>query len=355
MNTGEVVAADPVEGPRLRHGRRGERRGTARAGRGPGRDLPGRADVCARARCGRGRVGRRPRAQGQGRAGAGLQAPDPSPTVEGVARRLDSPLVGREEELSRAHGRVRRRRRGASCELAPWSANAGVGKSRLTRELLTTVEDQARVLQGRCLPYGEGITFWPVAEALKAAAGIADDESAGTAQAKLAALVPAGEDADAVVGPIASAVGLSTRRPALRRSSVPSGACWRCSPNEQPLLLVFDDIHWAEETFLDLVEYLADSSKEAPILMLCLSRPEIWELRPSVTAAAARGRRWSSFRSMRATAAADRERARPGRRAARSSPHESPKRPRAIRCSWRRCCACCWIRACSSAATGHGW
>jgi class 3 adenylate cyclase/tetratricopeptide (TPR) repeat protein len=212
----------------------------------------------------------------------GVSAPT---VVEGVARRLDSPLIGREAELGRLTAAFDHAIAGSSPELALVIANAGVGKSRLTRELVATLEGRARVLQGRCLPYGEGITFFPVAEAFKAAAGIADDESAGTAEAKLAALMPAGEDRDAVIGPIASALGLSSAPINPEEIFRAVRRLIETIASEQPLLVVFDDIHWAEETFLDLIEYLADSSRGAPILMLCLSRPDIRELRPSLVAA----------------------------------------------------------------------
>src|SRR4051812_11508074 len=209
----------------------------------------------------------------------GVSAPT---VVEGVARRLGSPMIGREEELARLVAAFDQAVAGSSNELALVIANAGVGKSRLTRELVTTLEDRARVLQGRCLPYGEGITFFPVAEAVKAAAGIADDESAEAAGAKLAALVPEGVDRDAVTGPIASALGLSSAPINPEEIFRAVRRLLEALAREQPVLLVFDDIHWAEETFLDLIEYLADSSEGAPILMLCLSRPDIRELRPRI-------------------------------------------------------------------------
>jgi class 3 adenylate cyclase/tetratricopeptide (TPR) repeat protein len=206
----------------------------------------------------------------------------PQTVVEGVARRLDLPLIGRAEELEHLVDAFEQAVAGSSSRFALVIGNAGVGKSRLTRELVATLEGGARVLQGRCLPYGEGITFFPVAEALKAAAGIADDESADSARAKLGALMPDEDSAGSVIGPIASALGLSSVpiNPeeifrAVRRLLESLAA-------DRPLLVVFDDIHWAEEMFLDLIEYLADSSTGAPILMLCLSRPDIKEMRPGI-------------------------------------------------------------------------
>ena len=212
----------------------------------------------------------------------GVSAPT---VVEGVARRLERPIIGREDELTRLTAVFDQALAKSKTELALVIANAGVGKSRLTRELVTMLEERARVLQGRCLPYGEGITFFPVAEAIKAAAGIADDESADAAQGKLAALVPAGEDSVAVVGPIASALGLSSAPINPEEIFRAVRRLLEALAREQPLLLVFDDIHWAEETFLDLIQYLADSSGGAPILMLCLSRPDIKELRPALAEA----------------------------------------------------------------------
>jgi class 3 adenylate cyclase/tetratricopeptide (TPR) repeat protein len=209
----------------------------------------------------------------------GVSAPT---VVEGIARRLEQPIIGREEELARLTAAFDDALAESAMKRAIVIANAGTGKSRLTRELATMLEDRARVLQGRCLPYGEGITFFPVAEVVKAAAGIADDESADVVEAKLAALAPAGQDPGAVVGPIASAIGISSDPINPEEIFRSVRHLLEAHARDRPILLVFDDIHWAEETFLDLIEYLSDSSTGAPIMMLCLSRPEIRELRPSL-------------------------------------------------------------------------
>jgi class 3 adenylate cyclase/tetratricopeptide (TPR) repeat protein len=203
-------------------------------------------------------------------------------TVEGVARRIDSPLVGRAAELARIRRVFEDAADQQMVRLATVIGAAGQGKSRLVHEFASGVSSQARVLQGRCLPYGEGITFWPIAEVTKAGAGITENDTASAAEAKLRELMPAAEDRDGVVAAVASLIGLSDAP--LR----PEEVFWAVRKlleglaAEQPLVVVFDDIHWGEDTFLDLLEYLAGSATKVPMLILCLTRPEIGELRPAL-------------------------------------------------------------------------
>ena len=126
----------------------------------------------------------------------------------GVARRLDSPIVGREREMGRLRGALERARNDRRCQLMTVLGPAGVGKSRLAHELGVAVAGGASVLRGRCLPYGEGITFWPVAEVVRHAAGIGASDSSDEARAKLAALVPADDDAPTVIERVAGVLGL---------------------------------------------------------------------------------------------------------------------------------------------------
>jgi class 3 adenylate cyclase/tetratricopeptide (TPR) repeat protein len=193
----------------------------------------------------------------------------------GVARRLDSPLVGREHErtlLAQAFERAVRER---ACHLFTLLGAAGVGKSRLVEEFLADFHGRAAVLRGRCLPYGEGITYWPVIEALEDAAGIVDDDPPAVAEAKLTQL--RGGDA---TGALAGLLGLADVAPASEETFWAVRAQLETLARERPLVVVFDDIHWGEATFLDLVEHIADWSRDAPILLLCLARPELLDVRP---------------------------------------------------------------------------
>jgi class 3 adenylate cyclase len=161
--------------------------------------------------------------------------------AEFIARRLDSPLVGRENELAQ----LQRAFDHAVSERVAYQFTllgpAGIGKSRLVRELHDRVD--ARLLAGRCLPYGEGITYWPLAEIAPLASEL---------------------DFDANRDEIA----LQTRR-ILERLA-----------RERPLIVVFDDLQWAEPTFLDLIDHVSDLARDAPMLLLCVARPELLDARP---------------------------------------------------------------------------
>jgi tetratricopeptide (TPR) repeat protein len=162
------------------------------------------------------------------------------PGAPGLARRLRTPLVDREAELAalrRAFETARDERR---CVVFTGLGEAGIGKTRLASELVAQVRDEATVLVGRCVSYGEGATYLPLREMI-------------------------GEDFDAVFHAAGSTgeVFLATRR---RFEEL---------AQKRPLLLVFEDVHWAEPTLLDLIEYLGAQSTGSPILALCLSRPDL--------------------------------------------------------------------------------
>ena len=199
----------------------------------------------------------------------------------------------------------------------------------------------ATVLVGRSLPYGEGVTYWPLAEMVKAAAGITDDDPVQEAVAKLRACC--GDDA--VADLLALAVGVLEGIEAERSQQEIAWAAreWAAElADAQPLVLVFEDIHWAEEPLLELIEHLAERVKDAPLLIVCLARPELLDIRPG----------WGGGR-LRATAieleplAAGRERGAPRRAARRSralgrrARGRCSRRPRATRSSSRRRCGCC--------------
>jgi class 3 adenylate cyclase/tetratricopeptide (TPR) repeat protein len=194
-----------------------------------------------------------------------------------VARRLESPLIGREEELAAVEAALARARDG-SCRLLTVMGPAGVGKSRLIRELLLRLGAQTRVLVGRCLPYGEGITFWPVVEIIRAVTGISGTESPDDARAKIALGVE-GADADLVSSRLAALLGLAEAVPVVEETFWAIRKLLAGLAAREPIIVVFDDVHWAEGTFLDLLEYLADSLRDAPVLLICLARPELLEQR----------------------------------------------------------------------------
>jgi class 3 adenylate cyclase/tetratricopeptide (TPR) repeat protein len=197
----------------------------------------------------------------------------------GRALVLAAPFIGRDEELDLLHNTWARALRDRRAHLITLYGEPGVGKSRIVREFIAGVE-RTTILAGRCLPYGEGITYWPLAEMVKASAGISDDDPVAEAVEKLREAC--GDDA------VADLLGLASGL--LDRFSDDSGAqeiTWAVHEwaiqlaGAQPLVLVFEDIHWAEEPLLDLIEQLAERAREVPLLILCLARPELLDVRPS--------------------------------------------------------------------------
>ena len=165
-------------------------------------------------------------------------------------------FVGRERELALIREAWQRAQAQSGCELVTVVGEAGVGKSRLVAEALATIE--ARVVRGRCLPYGEGITYWPVVEVLKQLAVLPSDPIA------------------------ASAVHSLLRESDIGRSGDEIAWAFRKLLEEQaPLVCVFDDIQWGDETFLELIEGTALLSVGAPLLLLVMARPELVERRPT--------------------------------------------------------------------------
>jgi class 3 adenylate cyclase/tetratricopeptide (TPR) repeat protein len=200
--------------------------------------------------------------------------------VPGHLRRLDTPMIGRAHELMLLEQAYERTVRELTCHLFTVLGPAGIGKSRLVREFVSRLPAGARAAQGRCLPYGEGITYWPVAEAVKELAGISENQSAEEAHALLSGLMGADDDADVVAAKLGAAIGLGTGGAATEEASWAVRRLLEALAREAPLVVVFDDIQWGEETFLDLVEQLVDWSRDAPILVVCLARPEMLDVRP---------------------------------------------------------------------------
>jgi DNA-binding SARP family transcriptional activator len=194
--------------------------------------------------------------------------------------RFASPMVGRERERRRLHGAFEQAVVDRSCQLFTILGPAGVGKSRLVREFIGDLAGSALVARGRCLPYGEGITFWPLLEALKEGVGLDDADSPEEARAKLIRALAEEQDAELVARRVAETIGLAEVGGGAEEGVDSVRALFGALARARPLVVVFDDIHWGESTFLDLVEHLADWTRDAPILLVCLARPELMDVRP---------------------------------------------------------------------------
>ena len=188
--------------------------------------------------------------------------------ADSFARRWDTPLVGRSHELSVLRNGLTASAEGRECRLVTVIGTAGVGKTRLVSELVAEAGEYATVAAGRCLPYGDGITFLPLAELIQRLGG----------EQAVAEAVGDDPDATLVVERLRVLGGRGTAPPeelfwAVRR-------LFELLARKRPLLVVLEDVHWAEPTLLDLVEHVSRWTRDAPILLLCVARPELLEERP---------------------------------------------------------------------------
>jgi class 3 adenylate cyclase/tetratricopeptide (TPR) repeat protein len=194
-------------------------------------------------------------------------------------RHLEAPFIGRDAELELLENTFARTIRDKRPHVFTVYGEPGVGKSRLLREFLAGVEG-ATILQGRALPYGEGVTYWPIAEMVKAAAGITDDDPLERAREKL--IECCGDEAIAELLGLASGV-----LEAVEGERGQPEIAWAAREfadelaDVQPLVMVFEDIHWAEEPLLELIDHLAQWVRERALLIICLARPELLEIRPT--------------------------------------------------------------------------
>ena len=163
-----------------------------------------------------------------------------------LARHPETPLVGRERERQRLWRDYEDAIADSTCRLFTLLGPAGIGKSRLVADFLERVGDAADVLRGRCLSYGEGITYWPLVEIL----------------------ISIGIEPDSIIGTSPPETQLAFRR-LLEARAV-----------ERPQVVVIDDLQWAEPVFVDLVEHVADMSRDAQIFLLCIARTELLDVRP---------------------------------------------------------------------------
>jgi len=203
-----------------------------------------------------------------------------TPGVPGRLRSSSAPMVGRERELRELGAAFARMLAERSSHLVTILGSAGVGKSRLAAEFVRTVEGKTVVIGGRCLAYGEGITFWPVAEAIRGLVPITEADSA-VVRDRIEAILGDESQPSTVADRVAEVLGLAKTSASAEELGWAVQALLEAAARKRPLVVVFDDVHWGEETFLDLIELVVGWTREAPILVLCLARLELLERRPT--------------------------------------------------------------------------
>src|SRR5919204_544017 len=239
---------------------------------------------------------------------------------------LEAPFVGRDRELRVIKELFHASAGEAAAHLVSVMAVAGTGKSRLSWEFFKYIDglaDNVRWHRGRCLPYGEGVTYWALAEMVRTRAGIVEGEEPETQLEKLHTAVeesiPDPEERRFVEPRLAHLLGLEAAAPADRENLF---SAWRLFyerlADEMPTVMVFEDMEWADASLLDFIEYLVDWSKNHPLFVIVLARPDLAERRPG---GAGRGGRAGRFAGGQPGGAALlRAGRRPRRRAARAGP-----------------------------------
>ena len=200
--------------------------------------------------------------------------------AERVRGRFLSPMVGRDRERRRLRDAFEQAVADDSCQLFTVLGTAGVGKSRLVHDFLGDIAANASLARGRCLPYGDGITFWPLLEAIRDVAELDDTATAEVSHARLVELIGDAPDRGLVAQRVSELSGIAEGGTGAEEGFDAVRRFLEAVGRRRPLVVVFDDVHWAETTFLDLVEHVAESARGAPLLLLCMARPELLDVRP---------------------------------------------------------------------------
>ena len=208
-----------------------------------------------------------------------------------VTRTVHTGLVGRTREIELLRAAVASTREKRSPQLVTLVGVPGIGKSRLVYELFRELEALPELIywrQGRSLPYGEGVSFWALGEMVKAHAGILESDTSDQATDKLrravAETVADSDDAEWVESHLRPLVGLETDAEWVEHRRTEAFAAWRqlfeAMGERRPLVLVFEDLHWADDALLDFIDYLVDWARGVPLLAVCTTRPELLTRRP---------------------------------------------------------------------------
>jgi class 3 adenylate cyclase/tetratricopeptide (TPR) repeat protein len=273
VNTGEVVVGDAVHGQEIVVGDAVNVAARLEQAAGPGEVLIGEQTW----RLVRDAVTVEPVAplgvKGKGDPVGAFRLLGVRPDILGHARHLEAPMVGRSVELGLLDTALGTAVAESACHLILVLGPAGVGKSRLVQEFLATVEGQGTVLRGRCVEYGEGLTYWPIAEVIRQVA-------MASGEVGLRDLLEGEEHAAFVAEGLAGMAG--TAGQTASREEVPWAVrrLFEALARGRPLIVVVDDLHWAEPALLDLLEYVARFARNAPILIVGIARAELLDDRP---------------------------------------------------------------------------
>jgi class 3 adenylate cyclase/tetratricopeptide (TPR) repeat protein len=184
-----------------------------------------------------------------------------------------TPFVGRSIEMGELHQVLAAVRTSGTCQICTISGPPGIGKSRLMRELRAAIGHDMTAVLGRCVPYGQGVTYRPIADIVR---NLGDRDPRST----LLGVLRGDERADLVATRVLGAIGQAEGAAPPEETAWAVRRLFEALARERPLIAMFEDLHWAEPTLLDLLESMAASSSNAPILLLCSARPELLERRP---------------------------------------------------------------------------
>ena len=196
-------------------------------------------------------------------------------------RRFDVPMVARDREQAALQAALEGAVSDRTCHLVLVAGDAGIGKSRLVGEFVRSVTPVATVVEGHCPSYGEGITFWPVTEVVKQLAGVVDEDSPLEARAKLVSLAQGVDDAATVVEQLGQLFGMTDTTVAAEQIFWAVRRVLAAVARRQPLVVVFEDVHWAQPAFVDFLEGITEGLRDAPVLVCCSARTEFVDSHPT--------------------------------------------------------------------------
>ncbi|MFZ0208642.1 MAG: AAA family ATPase, partial [Roseiarcus sp.] len=199
----------------------------------------------------------------------------------GFQRRFEAQFVGRKRQRAMIETIFGDLVSARTCHLLTVLGEAGVGKSRLVSEVAGSLPSEVIVAHGRCLPYGEGITYWPLAEIVQEITRAGGGDPGKPSVAAIAEILAGHDKAKLIAERVAELLGFGEGEPGTREETFWAvRRLFEVMARERPLVIVVDDLHWAESTFLDLIEHLVDFSHGFPIMMIGTARPELLDMRP---------------------------------------------------------------------------